>query len=334
LWKRNRTKTRDEEIHKIGAELDELLHREEMMWRQRARVMWLNEGDRNTKFFHKKANWRQAKNKINRIRDTSGNWTDDPENIKEIANSFFKDLYSRDAHICPDEIIDLVHSPITEEVNASLCAEFSDEEIGDALFQIGPLKAPGPDGMPGRFFQRNWAIMKAEVTKAVRDFFRNGILPDGVNDTVIVLIPKGPHPETLADFRPISLCNVVYKIISKCMVNRLRPHLDSMISETQSAFVPGRLITDNAIIAFESFHKIQKSKNPRDTHCAYKLDLSKAYDRVDWVFLERILLKMGFCTKWTNWIMACVKSVRLSVRINGFTHDAFTPSRGSGKETH
>jgi hypothetical protein len=77
LWKRNRTKNRDEEIHKIGAEPDELLHREEMMWRQRARVLWLNEGDINTKFFHRKANWRQAKNKINKIRDTSGNWTDD-----------------------------------------------------------------------------------------------------------------------------------------------------------------------------------------------------------------------------------------------------------------
>jgi hypothetical protein len=103
--------------------------------------------------------------------------------------------------------------------------------------------------------------MKAEVTKAVRAFFRNGTLSEGVNDTVIVLIPKGPPPKTLADFRPISLCNVVYKIIS-CMVKRLRPHLDTMISETQSAFLLGRLITDNAIIAFESFRKIQKSKNP------------------------------------------------------------------------
>jgi hypothetical protein len=82
------------------------------------------------------------------------------------------------------------------------------------------------------------------------------------------------------------------------------------------------------MIAFESFHKIQRSKNPRDNHCAYKLDLSQAYDRVAWGFLEKTLLKLGFCKKWTNWVMACVRSVRFSVRINGHTHEPFIPSRG------
>jgi hypothetical protein len=163
----------------------------------------------------------------------------------------------------------------------ALCKEFSDEEISDALFQIGPLKAPGPDGMPTRFFQRNWGLMKREVIDAVKDFFAKGSIPEGLNDTTIVLIPKGNSPESLTDFRPISLCNVIYKIISKFLVNRLRPFLDDLISQNQSAFVPGKLITDNTMIAFESFHKIQRSRNPRDTHCAYKLDLSKAYDRVD-----------------------------------------------------
>jgi hypothetical protein len=207
-----------------------------------------------------------------------------------------------------------------------LCSEFSDREIGDALFQIGPLKAPGPDGMPGRFFQRNWGVMQEEVTKAVKKFFHDGVMPEGINDTSLVLIPKGKNPEELSDFRPISLCNVIYKIISKCLANRLRPILDEIISETQSAFVPGRLITDNAVIAFECFHKIQKSK--KDTHCAYKLDLSKAYDRVDWNYLEKAMLKMGFCKTWTNWVMTCVRTVRYSVRLNGHNLEPFNPTRG------
>jgi hypothetical protein len=151
--------------------------------------------------------------------------------------------------------------------------------------------------MLGCFFQRNWAILKGEVVAAIKGFFANGIMPQGINDTVIVLIPKNTEAESMADFRPISLCNVIYKIISKCLVNRLRPLLDNLISETQSAFIPGRLITDNAVIAFECFHKIQRSKEPFNNHCAYKLDLSKAYDRVDWSFLERMLLKLGFCRK-------------------------------------
>jgi ribonuclease HI len=245
-----------------------------------------------------------------------------------MATDFFKCLYTEDRGVVAHDLINMLHSPISPEMNLALCREFTDEEIGDALFQIGPIKAPGPDGLPGRFFQRNWAIMKQEVIGAVKDFFRSGKMAEGVNDTVIVLIPKGPNPESLADYRSISLCNVVYKIISKCLVNRLRPILDSIISETQSAFVPGRLITDNAIIAFEGFHKIQHHNNQNSSHCAYKLDLSKAYDRVDWNFLEKAMMKMGFCTTWTNWIMACVRSVRFSVRINGSTLDTFTPSRG------
>ena len=107
---------------------------------------------------------------------------------------------------------------------------YTDDEISDALFQIGPLKAPGPDGFPGRFFQRNWGIIKAEVINAVRAFFKDGVMLDQVNDTAIVLIPKISHPETLSDFRPISLCNVLYKIVSKCLVNRLRPLLHDIIS--------------------------------------------------------------------------------------------------------
>lgn len=153
-------------------------------------------------------------------------------------------------------------------------------------------------------------------------------MPEGLNDTVIVLIPKSNDPQSLKDFRPISLCNVIYKVISKCLVNRLRPFLDELISETQSAFIPGRMITDNALIAFECFHKIQHSKVAQNTHCAYKLDLAKAYDRVDWQFLEGILGRYGFSKKWINWIMICVRSVRYSVKVNGEVLECFKPSRG------
>jgi hypothetical protein len=114
-------------------------------------------------------------------------------------------------------------------MNATLCEKFSEKEVTDALFQIGPLKAPGPDGFPGRIYQRNWACLKREIIAEVLSFFDTGKMPQGVNDTAIVLIPKVHHPDDLKDFRPISLCNVIYKIVSKCMVNRLRPLLDELI---------------------------------------------------------------------------------------------------------
>jgi hypothetical protein len=96
--------------------------------------------------------------------------------------------------------------------------------------------------------QRNWDIMRHDVTRAVPRFFEDGIMPKGVNDTTIVLIPKKSDPESLKDLRPISLCMVIYKVVPKCMVNRLRPILQDIISTTQSAFIPGRLITDNALV--------------------------------------------------------------------------------------
>ena len=209
-----------------------------------------------------------------------------------------------------DGLINLTPDQITEEMNTELCKEFSKEEISDALFQIGPIKAPGPDGFPARFYQRNWELMRDDVIHAMKRFFDTGIMPEGVNDTSIVLIPKIDNPVELKDFRPIRLCNVLYKVVSKCLVNRLRPILGDVISENQSAFIPWRLITDNALLAFECMHYMEHGTSPDSSFCSYKLDLSKAYDRVDWHFLETTMYKMGFSHRWVQWIMNCVTMVK------------------------
>jgi hypothetical protein len=121
---------------------------------------------------------------------------------------------------------------------------------------------------------------------------------------------------------------VIYKIIAKCLINRLRPYLQELISETQSAFIPGRLISDNALIAFECFHAIHRARKGDDQFCAYKLDLTKAYDRVDWEFLEGALIRFGFDRKWVNLVMSCVKSVKFTVQINGQLTKEIIPTRG------
>jgi hypothetical protein len=316
------------EVRRVTDKMDELLYREEMMWLQRSRIAWLKEGDRNTSYFHRQAVWRARKNRIRKLRDGAGNWHDTPQVMKHMVTDFFSNLYAADPGVLPDELLELTETKISEEINLELCKEFTEEEISDALFQMGPLKAPGPDGFPARFFQRHWEILKEDVIRAVQLFFTNGVMPQGVNDTAIVLIPKGDNPQELKDFRPISLCNVIYKVISKCLVNRLRPWLGEIISPEQSAFVPGRMITDNAIIAFECIHAIQRGTGDRGEFCAYKLDLSKAYDRVDWGFLKSLLLKLGFHGQWVQWIMTCVTTVRYSVRFNGVPLAPFAPSRG------
>ncbi|KAL0292085.1 UNVERIFIED_CONTAM: hypothetical protein Scaly_2605800 [Sesamum calycinum] len=119
---------------------------------------------------------------------------------------------------------------------------------------MAPLKSPGPDGMPPIFYQKFWHVVKSDVISCVLNFLNSRILPMGFNETHIVLIPKCKQPQSLSQYRPISLCNVAYKIASKSIANRLKPWLDRIISPAQSAFVPGRLITDNVLLAFETNH--------------------------------------------------------------------------------
>ena len=120
-----------------------------------------------------------------------------------------------------------------------------------------------------------------DVTTAVLDYLNYGQMLGSVNFTHVVLIPKVKSPETMSQFRPISLCNVIYKIISKVLVNRMKKVLPRVISESQSAFVPGRMITDNVIIAFEAIHHLKNLQGGKNAQMAAKLDMSKAYDRVE-----------------------------------------------------
>ena len=115
-----------------------------------------------------------------------------------------------------------------------------------------------------------------------------------------MLIPKVQNPKKVFDFRPISLYNVIYKLISKVLANRLKPMLHSIISKTQSAFIANRLITDNILIAFEFLHHMKTNCTGKKGFMAMKLDMSKAYDRVEWCFLEQILLKLGFQESWVD----------------------------------
>jgi hypothetical protein len=269
------------DIRAITDRMDELLYQEEMMWLQHSRISWLREGDRNTSFFHRRAKWWSRKNKIRKLKRGDGSYAETPNEMKEMVVAFFYYLYHLDSGVRPELVLDQVGAKVTDDMNHELCKEFSEKEIADAMFQMGPMKAAGPDGFPARFYQRHWGIVKDDVVAVTRRFFQDGVMPEGINDTAIVLIPKGTEPEEIKDFRLISLCNVIYKLILRCIVNRLRGILDEIISPKQSAFVPTWRITDNALIAFECAYAIQRTPGRKEDFCAYKLDLSKAYDRVD-----------------------------------------------------
>jgi hypothetical protein len=174
----------------LEKEMDELLYREEIMWMQRSRVAWLREGDHNTKYFHWRASWRWRKNRIRRLKREDGSWTSDPGEMENMTRDFFEKLYTQEDHIHPAPVIDTMRTCIYVEMNDKLCAPFIQKEISDALFYIGPLKAPRSDEFPARFLQRNWGLLKDKVVHNVQVFFSTGVMPEEVNETAIVSIPK------------------------------------------------------------------------------------------------------------------------------------------------
>ncbi|XP_023890148.2 uncharacterized protein LOC112002224 [Quercus suber] len=192
-----------------------------------------------------------------------------------------------------EELIDAIHPKVSAHMNSFLTRDFRAEEVTRALKQMFPTTAPGPDGMPPLFYQQYWPTVGKVITETVLDFLNVGITPLNFNETHIVLIPKVKDPKHVQDFRPISLCNVAYKLASKILANRLKPFLPTLVCENQSAFVAERLITDNILVASETMFHISQKRKGKVGEMALKLDMSKAYDRVEWKCLEQIMVKLG-----------------------------------------
>ncbi|GJT44053.1 retrovirus-related pol polyprotein LINE-1 [Tanacetum coccineum] len=203
--------------------------------------------DRNTTYFYTSTIICQKFNRIEALKNNNDEWIFDQDELKNLMVSFFKDLYT-----------------ITDEV---------------VISSMGSYKAPGLDGFQAIFFQRQWDIVQYSFCEAALKILRSQEILDGLNETFLVLIPKVDHPENVSQFRPISLCNVLYKTIIKAIVNRLKKILPNMISPTQGAFVPGRQITDNIVIVQEALH-LMRQKRGKKGYMAIKIDLAKAYDRL------------------------------------------------------
>ncbi|KAL5570359.1 hypothetical protein UlMin_026934 [Ulmus minor] len=300
-------------------ELVYLLHKEEQYWKQRSRVSWLRDGDKNTKFFHRKASNRRFKNEILGICDENGCWQTEIGLVKSVFKDYFDAIFSSSNPSLEliKEVTGSIPCRVSEEENCFLLRPFVADDMKAALFYMNPTKASGFDGLPALFFQKYWAVVGDEVPAVCLNCLNGNSQISIFNKTMISLIPKLNAPKRVMEFRPISLCNALYKIVAKCLANRLKKSLDSVISECQSAFVGGRLIHDNVLVAFEGIHAMRRGRFGNGSKAALKLDMSKAYDRVEWKFIEEVMIQLGYSKRWVDKSLKCISSVSFSFLVNG-----------------
>ena len=226
------------------------------MWLQHSKTLWAVQGDRNTRFFHSKTTNRYRKNFIHKLRNPNKQWIAKNEEVADILIQYYKELFTSANPTFLEEFLLSINTQVSAQMNNKLLADFKAWEVHEAVKQMGPFKALGLDGMPPIFFQHFWLLVGDEVTTSVLQFLNTATFPCHLNHTFISLIPKVKNPKLVSEFRPISLCNVLYKIFSKVLANRLNKVLPTLITEHQSAFTKSCLISDNILIAFKSLHSM------------------------------------------------------------------------------
>ncbi|GAU10636.1 hypothetical protein TSUD_419760, partial [Trifolium subterraneum] len=278
-----------EELHGVTSDIHTLSRLHASVCWQQSRSLWLKEGDANSKYFHSAV-------------------------VSHFAAHF------KTSNVVRPRVDDLLFNTLNQVECSSLIKPFTRDEVKAAVWDCDSYKSPGPDGINFGFIEDFWSELQGEVMRFIVEFHQNGKLTKGLNSTFIALIPKVDSPQRLNDFRPISLVGCLYKILAKVLANRLRQVIGSVISESQTAFVKDRQILYGILIANELVDEARRSKKEL---MLFKVDFEKAYDSVDWGYLDAVMGRMSFPNLWRKWIKECVCTATASVLVNGSPTDEF-----------
>ena len=307
-------------------EYQEILAAEEVLWLQKSRMEWICNGERNTKFFHLTTVARRNFNRVTRLK-IDGEWTTDPIVLKDHVMEYFHDLFGAKLVTPVSNNFANFRVSLKDEEKVKLLDHITLEEVKKALFSMKGLKSPGPDGIQPIFLQRHWVSVQTSLLRFVKNAMLTTQVPMETLKANTVLIPKGTSPDSIMQFRPITLLNTTYKVLSKVLVNRMRSILQRVIGPYQNSFLAGRSTSDNILVVQELVHTMMNLKG-RKGSMILKLDIHKAYDTLNWDFLQSVLLEFGFPTKLIDLIMFCVRNMAISVIWNGEVLPEFMPKQG------
>ncbi|KAL7614622.1 hypothetical protein Lser_V15G08580 [Lactuca serriola] len=312
-------RARQEGVHKI-MEIEQLI---KLDLQQKAKIKWVKDGDENSRFFHGCLKHRNRKNRIHGL-TINGVWNSDSRDVKAEILKFFTNKFCERWPNRP-KFINSKFKKLSAGQSSLLESEFTIQEIKSAVWQCGSEKAPGPDGYSFKILKAHWDTIGGDITKFVKRFELNGTLAPGCNSSNITLIPKIHDPLNLCDYRPISLIGCMYKVIAKLLAIRLKMVIGEVVDETQSTYIQGRHIHDGPLIINEI---ICWAKQKKKKMFLFKIDFEKAFDSINWGFLDSVMEQMNFGCKWRRWISSCLSSSKASVLVNGSPTEEFSISKG------
>ncbi|VFQ64094.1 unnamed protein product [Cuscuta campestris] len=312
--------------NKAQADLIVATNRETLFWKQKANIKWMELGDQNSSFFHSYVKSRRSNLKIRSITDGNGRKKMEVEEMRKAAEDYFKEVFSTHKEVHAHHILEYIPNLITPEDNFMMGRIPDEAEIQKAVWDLSPTSSAGPDGFNGSFFRVCWSIIKENVIKATQEFFLGVPIPMAFGSTLITLIPKKKVCKHFSDYRPISLSTFMSKINSRILASRLQTLLSKLISKEQAGFQKGMGVDDHILMTCEMVHSLDK-------HCdsgnaIIKLDMAKAFDKIEWSVLKGVLKRFGFSQSVQDLLLANLIGTHISILINGCPTETFSPTMG------
>ncbi|KAJ8029421.1 hypothetical protein HOLleu_28804 [Holothuria leucospilota] len=314
-------------LQNLEDELNNIVSKEVKGAALRAKIQWFEEGERPTRLFLNLEKSRQKVKVMKSLLKDDGTVVTDRETIMHEQVDFYKNLYKREStdKNASSALINNV-TRLLSPIDTRFCDEgLKSEELFDALKSMKPDKSPGLDGLTPQFYKAFWSEWEEILMRLVHEIYNAGTLSNSMKIGMITLIPKKGDLRKLTNWRPISLLNTDYKIISKALATRLSKVISTLVSEDQSCCVPGRNIADNVILMNNIIRYLDSKKV---NGYILKIDQYKAFDRVDHGYLFDVLQKMGFGDYFRNWIAILYNEITACIKHNGFISPNFDIHRG------